>query len=121
MGVRRILPIIVRRAPGNSTQARVQLAHGIRPAAIGRGSVRPLKRDIGKCEGDHRTPDRSGEDKSHVVVEADDNVTLGEIEGAQLSAASHLPPSAPLFGGGYNKQIPVATNALLQGTFFSVF
>ena len=51
MGVRRIRPIIVRRAPGRPAQARVQLSHGIRPAAIGRGSVRPLKR-----EGDEGTP-----------------------------------------------------------------
>ena len=51
MGVRPIRPIIVRRAPGRPSQARVQLSHGIRPAAIGRGSVRPLKR-----EGDGGTP-----------------------------------------------------------------
>ena len=51
MGVRRIRPIIVRRAPGYPTQARVQLSHGIRPAAIGRGGIRPLKR-----EGDGGTP-----------------------------------------------------------------
>ena len=45
MGVRRIRPIIVRRAPGRPSQARVQLCHSIRPAAIGRGSVCPLKRE----------------------------------------------------------------------------
>jgi L,D-peptidoglycan transpeptidase YkuD (ErfK/YbiS/YcfS/YnhG family) len=44
-------PIIVRRAPGRPSQARVQLAHSVRRAAIGRGSVRPLKR-----EGDGGTP-----------------------------------------------------------------
>ncbi|ODR97314.1 hypothetical protein AUC69_11840 [Methyloceanibacter superfactus] len=51
MRVKRSRPIVVRRAPGRPCQARVQLAHGIRPAAIGRGSVRPLKR-----EGDGGTP-----------------------------------------------------------------
>jgi len=51
MGVRRIRPIIVRRAPGRPCQARVQLSQGIRPAALGRGSVRSLKR-----EGDGGTP-----------------------------------------------------------------
>jgi L,D-peptidoglycan transpeptidase YkuD (ErfK/YbiS/YcfS/YnhG family) len=51
MRVRRPKPIIVRRAPGRPCQARVQLAHSVRPAAIGRGSVRPLKR-----EGDGGTP-----------------------------------------------------------------
>ena len=51
MGVKRIKPLIVRRAPGRPSQARVQLAHGVRPAAIGRGSVRPRKR-----EGDGGTP-----------------------------------------------------------------
>ena len=51
MGVRPIRPIVVRRAPGRPGQARVQLRHGIRLAAIGRGSVRPLKR-----EGDGGTP-----------------------------------------------------------------
>ena len=44
-------PIIVRRAPGRPCEARVQLGHGVRRAAIGRGSVRPLK-----CEGDGGTP-----------------------------------------------------------------
>ncbi|MHA1517063.1 MAG: L,D-transpeptidase family protein [Alphaproteobacteria bacterium] len=51
MGVRPIRPIIVRRAPGRPSQARVQLSHRVRPAAIGRGSVCPLKR-----EGDGGTP-----------------------------------------------------------------
>jgi len=51
MRVKRPKPIIVRRAPGRPCQARVQLAHGVRQAAIGRGSVRPLKR-----EGDGGTP-----------------------------------------------------------------
>lgn len=51
MRVRRSRPIVVRRAPGQSSQARVQLAHSVRRGAIGRGSVRPLKR-----EGDGGTP-----------------------------------------------------------------
>jgi L,D-peptidoglycan transpeptidase YkuD (ErfK/YbiS/YcfS/YnhG family) len=51
MRVKRPKPIIVRRAPGRPCQARVQLAHGVRQAAVGRGSVRPLKR-----EGDGGTP-----------------------------------------------------------------
>jgi len=51
MRVKRPKPIIVRRAPGRPCQARVQLAHSVRQAAIGRGSVRPLKR-----EGDGGTP-----------------------------------------------------------------
>jgi L,D-peptidoglycan transpeptidase YkuD (ErfK/YbiS/YcfS/YnhG family) len=46
MGVRRSKPIVVRRAPGRASQARVQLGHGVRPAAIGRGSVRALKREV---------------------------------------------------------------------------
>ena len=51
MGVKRPRPIIVRRAPGRPSQARVQIAHRVLEAAIGRGSVRPLKR-----EGDGGTP-----------------------------------------------------------------
>jgi L,D-peptidoglycan transpeptidase YkuD (ErfK/YbiS/YcfS/YnhG family) len=51
MRVKRSKPIVVRRAPGWPTQARVQLAHGVRHAAIGQGSVRALKR-----EGDGGTP-----------------------------------------------------------------
>lgn len=51
MRVKRSRSIVVRRAPGCPCQARVQLAHGIRRAAIGRGSLRPLKR-----EGDGGTP-----------------------------------------------------------------
>lgn len=43
--------IAVRRAPGKPREARIQLAHGVRRAAIGCGSVRPLKR-----EGDGGTP-----------------------------------------------------------------
>lgn len=43
--------IEVRRAPGRPREARVQLAHGVRRAAIGRGGVRPIKR-----EGDGGTP-----------------------------------------------------------------
>ncbi|MEM9591501.1 MAG: L,D-transpeptidase family protein [Pseudomonadota bacterium] len=44
-------PIIIRRAPGRRSEARVQLAHGVRRAAIGRGGIRALKR-----EGDGGTP-----------------------------------------------------------------
>ncbi len=51
MRVKRPKPIVVRRAPGRPCQARVQLAHGVRQAAIGQGSIRPLKR-----EGDGGTP-----------------------------------------------------------------
>ncbi|MGK2921811.1 MAG: L,D-transpeptidase family protein [Methyloceanibacter sp.] len=51
MRVRRSRPIVVRRAPGRSCQARVQLGTSVRKAAIGRGSVKPLKR-----EGDGGTP-----------------------------------------------------------------
>ena len=51
MRVRRSRPIVLRRAPGHPRQARVQLAHGVKRAAIGRGCVRPLKR-----EGDGGTP-----------------------------------------------------------------
>jgi L,D-peptidoglycan transpeptidase YkuD (ErfK/YbiS/YcfS/YnhG family) len=51
MRVKRSRPIVIRSAPGNPRQARVALAHGIRPAALGRGGVRALKR-----EGDGGTP-----------------------------------------------------------------
>ncbi len=51
MKVWRSRPIVVRRAPGRSCQARVQLGRSVRQAAIGRGSVKPLKR-----EGDGGTP-----------------------------------------------------------------
>jgi len=51
MRVRRSRPIVVRRAPGRSCQARVQLGRSVRQAAIGRGSVKPLK-----WEGDGSTP-----------------------------------------------------------------
>ena len=51
MTVKRSRPIVVRRAPGNPRQARVQLAHGVVSAALGRGGVRALKR-----EGDGGTP-----------------------------------------------------------------
>jgi len=49
--VKRPRPIIVRRAPGRPKEARVQLAHGVRRAALGRGGIRSLKR-----EGDGGTP-----------------------------------------------------------------
>jgi L,D-peptidoglycan transpeptidase YkuD (ErfK/YbiS/YcfS/YnhG family) len=51
MRVKRSRPILVRRAPGNPRQARVALGHGVRPAALGRGGIRALKR-----EGDGGTP-----------------------------------------------------------------
>ena len=51
MRVKRSRPILVRRAPGNPCQARVALGHGVRPAALGRGGIRALKR-----EGDGGTP-----------------------------------------------------------------
>ena len=51
MRAKRLRPIMVRRAPGNPCQARVQLGSSVRRAAIGRGSVKPLKR-----EGDGGTP-----------------------------------------------------------------
>lgn len=51
MGIKRGRPIVVRRAPGRRCQARVQLGNSVLPAAIGRGSVRSLKR-----EGDGGTP-----------------------------------------------------------------
>ncbi|MEM7191490.1 MAG: L,D-transpeptidase family protein [Pseudomonadota bacterium] len=41
----------MRRAPGRPTEARVQLAHGVRRAAIGRSGIKALKR-----EGDGATP-----------------------------------------------------------------
>jgi L,D-peptidoglycan transpeptidase YkuD (ErfK/YbiS/YcfS/YnhG family) len=43
--------IFVRRAPGRGKTARIALAHGVRPAALGRGGIRALKR-----EGDGGTP-----------------------------------------------------------------
>jgi L,D-peptidoglycan transpeptidase YkuD (ErfK/YbiS/YcfS/YnhG family) len=51
MRVKRTRPILVRRAPGSASQARVALSHGIRPAALGRTGIRALKR-----EGDGGTP-----------------------------------------------------------------
>jgi len=44
-------PIVVRRAPGRPKEARVQLAHGVRRAALGHGGLKVLKR-----EGDGGTP-----------------------------------------------------------------
>ena len=49
--MKRPKPIIVRRAPGRPAEARVQLAHDVRRAALGRGGIKPLKR-----EGDGGTP-----------------------------------------------------------------
>jgi L,D-peptidoglycan transpeptidase YkuD (ErfK/YbiS/YcfS/YnhG family) len=43
--------IVVRPAPGRPGQARVQLGHGVRQAALGRSGIRALKR-----EGDGGTP-----------------------------------------------------------------
>ncbi len=51
MRVKRSRPILVRRAPGNPRQARVAFGHAVRPAALGRGGIRALKR-----EGDGGTP-----------------------------------------------------------------
>jgi L,D-peptidoglycan transpeptidase YkuD (ErfK/YbiS/YcfS/YnhG family) len=51
MRVKSSRAIVVRRAPGNAATARVALGHGVRPAALGRGSIRALKR-----EGDGGTP-----------------------------------------------------------------
>ena len=51
MRVKRSRPIVVRRAPGRPCQARVQLALGVVRAALGRSSIRALKR-----EGDGGTP-----------------------------------------------------------------
>ena len=45
MRVKRSRPILVRRAPGNASQARVTLSHGVRPAALGRTGIRALKRE----------------------------------------------------------------------------
>jgi L,D-peptidoglycan transpeptidase YkuD (ErfK/YbiS/YcfS/YnhG family) len=51
MRVRRTRPITVRPAPGKRSQGRLILAHGVRPAALGRSGIRALKR-----EGDGGTP-----------------------------------------------------------------
>lgn len=51
MKVSRSKPFVVRRAPGRPCQARLKLGRRILRAAIGRGSVRTLKR-----EGDGGTP-----------------------------------------------------------------
>ncbi len=51
MRVKRSRPILVRRAPGNRSQARVVLGHQVRHAALGRAGIRALKR-----EGDGGTP-----------------------------------------------------------------
>ena len=51
MRVKRSRPILVRRAPGNASQARITLSRGVRPAALGRTGIRALKR-----EGDGGTP-----------------------------------------------------------------
>jgi L,D-peptidoglycan transpeptidase YkuD (ErfK/YbiS/YcfS/YnhG family) len=51
MRVKRSRTIVVRRAPGSSTKGRVAFAHGVRPAALGAGGIRALKR-----EGDGGTP-----------------------------------------------------------------
>jgi L,D-peptidoglycan transpeptidase YkuD (ErfK/YbiS/YcfS/YnhG family) len=49
--IKQFRPIVVRRAPGNASQARVVLPHGVRQAALGQGGIRMLKR-----EGDGSTP-----------------------------------------------------------------
>lgn len=51
MRVKRFRPILVRRAPGRTCHARVALAHGVRPAVLGRAGILALKR-----EGDGGTP-----------------------------------------------------------------
>jgi len=51
MRVKRSRPVVVRRAPGDARRALVVLAHGVRPAALGRAGIRALKR-----EGDGGTP-----------------------------------------------------------------
>jgi L,D-peptidoglycan transpeptidase YkuD (ErfK/YbiS/YcfS/YnhG family) len=51
MKVKQFRAIVVRRAPGNPSLARVVLHHGVRPAALGRTGIRALKR-----EGDGATP-----------------------------------------------------------------
>jgi len=51
MRVKRSRTISVRPAPGRTSQARVVLWHGVRPAALGRAGIRALKR-----EGDGGTP-----------------------------------------------------------------
>lgn len=51
MRVNRSRPIIVRRAPGSASKARVALSRGVRPASLGCGGIRALKR-----EGDGGTP-----------------------------------------------------------------
>jgi L,D-peptidoglycan transpeptidase YkuD (ErfK/YbiS/YcfS/YnhG family) len=51
MRVSGLRPIVVRRAPVSSSQARVALGNSVRPAALGRGGIRALKR-----EGDGGTP-----------------------------------------------------------------
>jgi L,D-peptidoglycan transpeptidase YkuD (ErfK/YbiS/YcfS/YnhG family) len=51
MRVKPVRPIVVRRAPGNSSKARLALGHGVRPASLGRGGIRAPKR-----EGDGGTP-----------------------------------------------------------------
>src|SRR3974377_407452 len=49
MRVKRI--IAVRRAPGNPSEGRIALAHGVRRAALGRSGIAAMKR-----EGDGATP-----------------------------------------------------------------
>ena len=51
MRVKRLQLIVIRRAPGNPRQARVQHAHGVAAAAVGSGGIVGLKR-----EGDGGTP-----------------------------------------------------------------
>lgn len=51
MTVSRTRPIAVKPAPGKRSQGRLILAHGVRPAALGRSGIRAMKR-----EGDGGTP-----------------------------------------------------------------
>ena len=74
--VRRSRPIAVRRAPGRPREARIALAHDVRRAALGRKSIRALKR-----EGDGATTDRvNGEFGAwtHALVGAIENLADGE-------------------------------------------
>jgi L,D-peptidoglycan transpeptidase YkuD (ErfK/YbiS/YcfS/YnhG family) len=74
--VRRSRPIAVRRAPGRPREARIALAHDVRRSALGRESIRALKR-----EGDGATTDRvNGEFGAwtHALVGAIENLADGE-------------------------------------------
>jgi L,D-peptidoglycan transpeptidase YkuD (ErfK/YbiS/YcfS/YnhG family) len=65
MRLKRSRPVFVRRAPKNRSAARIALGHEVRPAALGRGGIRALKR-----EGDGATP-RGRFAVRHVLYRAD--------------------------------------------------